>query len=117
MVANTSAILATGVAEVLLLFLLERLLQVLLCGAVCITIGAIFLLGGGDILASRVVNVSSDLEVEVSLRGRRLGSQAISQRVSATRGDNVAGGRLVRLETTGSICCDLEMAGKGRSNV
>lgn len=104
-------------AEVLLFFLLETLLQVLLCGAICITIGAIFLLGGGDILASRVVDVSSDLEVEVGLRGRRLAGQAISQSVCATRGDNVVGGRLVGLEATRGICRDLEMAGEGRSDV
>ena len=65
MVADSRAVFAARVAEVLFAFLLEAIFKVL----ACLAVGVDFSLAGRDILAFLVVDVSSHFEIEVCSAG------------------------------------------------
>lgn len=107
MVTDTSAVFAARVTEVLL----PRLLQTLLEGFGGF---AIRFRRWSDILALVVVDVPSYFEIEIGLAG---GGYAVGASVLFTGCDGAIRRRLMGLQSTGSVCCDSEMASERRTNV
>ena len=68
-----------------------------------------------DVLALVVVNVSSDFEVEVCLTGCRC--DAVSTGVWFAGSDSAVWCWLMRLQATGGVCCDAEVASKRRADI
>jgi hypothetical protein len=108
-IAYAGAVLATGVAEVLLTLLLETLLELATFDDLT------FSFPWGDIPALVVVDVPSDFEFEVGLACCRC--DTFGARVRLPWRDCTVWSWLVRLQTARSVCCDAEMTSEWRANI